>query len=94
MPRNDFENRISEVLQRAKEHTEHSHMEISKTISNLLGDIKKEIHAIHKRLDQQDAAIAPAIETIKTFQNGRQFIVYMIPVFVFIGALVAFIKKM
>ena len=57
-----------------------------------VGSLHEKIEGVHHRLDSQDLAIAPALETIRTFQSGRKFMVFMLPVFAFVGAIIAWIK--
>lgn len=61
-------------------------------IDKLTIDLNKGIEELHNRLDEQDQKIAPAIETIQTFQTGRKFVLWALPFFAFFGALVAWLE--
>lgn len=50
------------------------------------------VDGIHERLDAQDIAMAPAIETIETIQSGRKFILWSVAPIAAIGSLIAMIK--
>ena len=45
------------------------------------------------QLAQQDINMAPAIETIQTLQSGRKFILWAVPVFAAVGAIIALVKR-
>lgn len=62
-------------------------------IDRLTVDFNRGIEELHNRLDEQDQKIAPAIETIQTLQSGRKFILWAIPVFAFVGGLIAFVQQ-
>lgn len=66
---------------------------IQEKVNGKIDHLVVEVKAIQDRLDAQDIAIAPAIETLNTLQSGRKFILWAIPVFAFVGGLIAFIKK-
>lgn len=66
---------------------------IEKSVNGKIDKLATEVRAIHDRLDKQDIAIAPALETIQTFQSGRKFMVWALPIFAFVGAVIAWIKS-
>jgi hypothetical protein len=86
----------TEQLQHLKEELNLSIADVVRTtvngkIDKLTCSVETKFEAIHHRLDSQDLAIAPALETIQTFQSGRKFMVWMLPVFAFVGACFAVI---
>jgi uncharacterized phage infection (PIP) family protein YhgE len=83
-----------EELNSLKEELRHSVTETVRTVVNgKIDHLVVEVKSIQHRLDAQDIAIAPALETINTLQSGRKFILWAIPVFAFVGGLIAFLKK-
>lgn len=73
------------------EHTEDDNERFATLATK--ADIDSMRESFNARLTKQDEAIAPAIEIITGLGKGRQFIVWIIPVFIFIGMVIAFIRK-
>ena len=66
---------------------------IHETVNGKIDSLALAVAELDRKLEEQKETMAPAIETLETIQNGRKFIVWSIPIFVFIGGLIAFIKR-
>ena len=60
-------------------------------VNGKIDNLTKEVAHIHSRLNQQDVAMAPAIETINALGSGRKFILWVRPYFISIAAVGAVI---
>ena len=65
---------------------------IQTTVNGKIDRLTIKIDSLHSRLDEQDVAIAPAIETIETIKSGRKFIMWIAPILAAIGSAIAFLK--
>jgi hypothetical protein len=65
---------------------------IKATVNGKIDILTKEIIEIKVHLKEQDEAMAPAIETIETLNNGRKFILWICTPVVAVGGMMAVIN--
>ena len=62
-------------------------------VNGKIDKLTEQVKVIHSRLDEQDIAIKPAIDTISTIRNGVNFTKWIWPVFLILGGIIAWIKS-
>ncbi len=66
---------------------------IQEKVNGKIDKLTEEVKSIHHRLDAQDLAIAPAIETIHTIRSGVNFTKWIWPFFLIIGVIILWIQQ-